>query len=290
VRSARSSRPPATRGYLPTRGAAASQTGRVDEEVLPGGVANAGGVTRIGRHVLRPSNPHSGSVHRFLASLRRSGFDGASMPVAIDDDGRERLVFIEGDVPIPPYPAWAQLDSALASAALLMRRFHNASRSFDHIGTTWSGEMADPSGGPIVCHNDVCLENVVFRDGVAIGLLDFDFAAPGRPVYDLVQFARMCVPVDDDIDASRLGWEPADRPARLRLVADTYGLDRSDRHELFEILERSIALGGEFLLRRVHAGDPNFIKMWNEMGGMERFDRRRRWWSEHRTQFLEALS
>ena len=30
-------------------------------------------------------------------------------------------------------------------------------------------------GGPIVCHNDVCLENVVFRDGEAVGLLDFDF-------------------------------------------------------------------------------------------------------------------
>ena len=87
--------------------------------------------------------------------------------------------------------------------------------------------MADPGGGTLVCHNDVCLENVVFRDGEAIGLLDFDFAAPGRPTYDLAAFARMCVPVDDDLSAGRLGWGPVDRPARLRLVADTYGLDRS---------------------------------------------------------------
>ena len=98
------------------------------------------------------------------------------MPVGIDDDGRERLLFIEGDVPLPPYPAWAQLDSALASIAILMRRFHDASRSFDSTGSTWSDEMVDPAGGPFVCHNDVCLENVVFSQGIAVGLLDFDAA------------------------------------------------------------------------------------------------------------------
>ena len=261
----------------------------MEEELLAGGVANAGGVTRIGGHVLRPSNPHSGSIHRFLASLRDVGFEGASLPIGFEDDGRERLVFIEGTVPLPPYPAWAQLDSALASIAMLMRRFHEASRSFDPAGSTWSHEMADPASGPIICHNDVCPENVVFRDGAAVGLLDFDFAATGRPVYDLAQFARMCVPVDDDTNAARLGWEPADRPARLRLVADTYGLDRAGRTELLEVLAASIVRGGEFVRRRVEAGDPNFIAMWNDMGGTERYDRRRRWWVEHEQQFIQAL-
>jgi Ser/Thr protein kinase RdoA (MazF antagonist) len=42
-----------------------------------------------------------------------------------------------------------------------------------------------------VCHNDVCIENVVFDDRrEAVGLLDFDFAAPGRAVRDLVHTAR----------------------------------------------------------------------------------------------------
>jgi len=58
-----------------------------------------------------------------------------------------------------------------------MRAFHDASYQFDSAGLEWSREMADTVGGPVVCHNDVCLENVVFREGVAIGLLDFDFAA-----------------------------------------------------------------------------------------------------------------
>jgi len=261
----------------------------VDEQELTGGIANAGGVTRLGRHVLRPSNPYSASIHRFLSSLRAAGFEGASLPVGVDADGRERLLFIEGDVPVPPYPRWAQLDPALASIAVLMRRFHEASGSFDATGSTWSAELADPKGGPIVVHNDVCLENIVFRDGAAVGLLDFDFAAPGRPLYDLSQMARMCVPIDDDINAARLGWEPVDRPARLRLVAEAYGLDAAERHALIEVLSESIERGGEFVRRRVEAGDPSFVRMWNEMGGMERFDRRRRWWLDHRHEFDNAV-
>jgi hypothetical protein len=265
-----------------------------DEEQLAGGVANAGSVTRVGDVVLRPSNPHSASIHRFLAGLRDTGFDGASRPLGIGADGRERLEFIAGDVPIPPYPAWAQADSALASVADLMRRFHDASRAVDISGAgpsgyTWSTELADPAGGTLVCHNDVCFENVVFHAGVAVGLVDFDFAAPGRPVYDLGAMARMCVPFSDDTGAAQLGWHPADRPARLRLVADAYGLDRPGRQELLTVLDDSMERGGEFVRRRVEAGDPNFVKMWNELGGAERPARRRRWWRSERVRFATAL-
>lgn len=260
------------------------------DEVLAGGVANAGAVVRQGEHVLRPSNPHTSSIHRFLTALRRAGFDGASEPVGVDPDGRERLVFIPGEVAVPPYPAWFQADAALASIADLLRRFHAASRAFDSTGETWSDELADPVGGPIVVHADVCPENVVFRDGVAVGLLDFDFAAPGRPVYDLAAMARMCGPIDDELSAGRLGWGPVDQPARLRLVADTYGLDGAGRRELLEVLDDVIASGGQFVLRHVEAGDPNFIAMWDQMGGMERYDRRRRWWVSARPTFTAAMT
>ena len=194
-----------------------------------GGVANAGSVVRVGPEVLRPSYPHSPATHRFLRALCDARFSGASLPVRIDEDGRERLVFIEGDVPVPPYPTWAQDDRVLASTASLLGGFHAASSAFDPSGQTWSDELADPVGGPIVCHNDVCLENVVFVDGVAIGLLDLDFCAPGRPLYDVARFVRICVPIDWDISAPRLGWLRADRPARLlRMVADTYPVDDED--------------------------------------------------------------
>ncbi|MDH4168293.1 MAG: phosphotransferase [Acidimicrobiia bacterium] len=269
--------------------ALARETSETVDEVLPGGVANAGAVVRSGDHVLRPSNHHSPSVHRFLGWLREQGFDGASCPVGIDPDGRERLEFIEGDVPIPPYPAWAQTDEALASAALLVRRLHDVSAAYDTNGSSWNHDLADPQGGPVMGHNDICLENVVFRDGVAVGLLDFDYAAPARRTYDLAQFARMCVPVDDDVNAARLGWSPASRPSRLRLVADAHDLDRAERAELLAFVDASIRAAGGFVRRRVEAGAPGFVAMWNDMGGQERFDRRARWWDDQADEFAVAL-
>jgi aminoglycoside phosphotransferase (APT) family kinase protein len=259
------------------------------EQELRGGVANAGRVTRRGNVVLRPANPHSPTVHAFLTALGNTGFTGASRPDGFEPDGRERLVFIEGEVPLPPYPPWARSDAALESVTTLLSAFHRASALVDPGTASWSGELADPNGGPVVCHNDVCLENVVFRDGRAVDLLDFDFAAPGRPVHDLAQFARMCVPVDDDLSAARLGWNEPRRPERLELVADTYGLAGGERLELLGCLDRSMRHGGEFVRRRALAGDQNFVRMLDEMGGMERYHRRSRWWEACRAEFVDAL-
>lgn len=265
-------------------------------EVLYGGVANAGAVVRIGNHVLRPSSSHTPAIHALLRHVRDAGFRGASHPVGVDPDGRERLDYIAGDVPLVPYPEWARSDSALISVARLMRRFHDATAGFlappDVAG--WSTEMADPEPGlppeTVLCHNDACLENIVFRDGAAIGLLDFDFVAPGRRMFDLAAFARMCVPIDDD-SCVRFGWRfPLDRPGRLRLVADAYGATPAQRGELLDRLADSIARGGEFLARRVAAGDQNFVEMWNDGGGMARFDRRREWFSATADRFRVALT
>jgi hypothetical protein len=54
---------------------------------------------------------------------------------------------------------------------------------------------------------------------------------------------------------------------------------------LLEILSDRIASGGEFVRRQVEAGNENFAQMWNEIGGAERFDRRRRWWGEQHATF-----
>jgi hypothetical protein len=261
----------------------------VTERQLDGGITNTGKVVRVGPHVLRPSSPYTRSIHAFLRAVEQAGFDGASSPVGIDEDGRERLVFIDGDVPMVPYPDWSQTDSALASIARLLRGLHDAARCFDAQGLTWNGALADPSGGTIVCHNDVELSNVVFRDGIAVALLDFEFAAPGRPVYDLAQLARLCVPIDDDFDQARLGWAPADRPARLRLVADAYGLDRDGRAELLSAIDDAIDRIEAAARRSVGAGDPNAIAMLKRTGGMDKYARRRRWWIDHDDKFAAAL-
>lgn len=54
----------------------------------------------------------------------------------------------------------------------------------------------------MVCRNDVCIENVVMSSGKVAGLLDFDFAVPGQPIWDLAMTAPYWVPLRDPTSAA----------------------------------------------------------------------------------------
>jgi len=260
-----------------------------DEEVLRGGVANAGAVRRVGDVVLRPANENSATIHALLRHVRSTGFAGVPEPLAFDPFGEERLAFIPGKVPFPPFPRWAQTDDALASTVKLLRRFHDATAGFvAPEGASWSGEMADPGGGDVICHNDVCPENVVFQDGIAVAMLDFDFAAPGDRLWDLARLALMTVPIDAPEDAARTGRIGLDPFGRLRVVADAYGL-APNRAPLLDAVERNVADGGAFLQRRIDRGEEAFIAMTEQMGGMGRYDRRRVWFAANRSQLADSI-
>ncbi len=259
------------------------------DEILAGGVANAGAVVRQGDCVLRPANPNTPTIHALLRHVRAAGFAGVPEPVGVDADGRERLEYIPGDVPRPPFPAWAQTDRAMATTAELLARFHAATERFEAPpDAARSAELADPHGGPLICHNDVCPENVVFRDGEAVALLDFDFAAPGGAYHDLGSMARTCVPLDTAEDAARNGYGPLDPFSRLRLVADAYGLPRG-RSDLVDAVAVAMADGGAFVRRRVERGEPAFVAMWDATGGQARYDRRRAWFEANRAGLVDAL-
>lgn len=257
------------------------------DEVLAGGVANFGAVVRRGDVVLRPATENTALIHELLAHVRGSGFAGVPEPRGLATDGREMLEYVAGEVPIPPFPLWSTRDGALVSTAALLRQFHDASVGISSHGN-WNRELADTVEGDVICHNDVCPENVVFREGIAVALLDFEFAAPGRRVFDLASFARLCVPIDSPEDAVRSGRGDLDPFRRLRLVADAYGLARG-RAELIDVLGEQIARGGAFVQRRVDAGEEAFIAMWNANGGAERYERRRQWFARHKKRFLDTV-
>ena len=261
------------------------------DEVLAGGVANAGAVRRRGDVVVRPSNAHSSTIHVLLRALRTVGFTGAPEPIGLSDSDEE-LRFVEGDVALPPYPAWAQSDDALASVARLLRRFHDASArvSAPLLGDVWSDAFgAPPPEATVICHLDVCLENVVFRDGVAVALLDFDFAAPGDPLDDLASMARMCVPVDDGVRREQLQWTSVGVGRRLRVVLDAYDASVTDRATFIDRLDRSIVLAERFVRTRVERGEPSFAAMWESFGGEQRFTRRRQWFDACREELRDAV-
>lgn len=258
--------------------------------MLAGGVANAGAVVRIGDEVRRPATGRSELVFALLRHVRANGFLGVPEPLGFDELGRERLRFIPGEVAVPPFPGWSLAPGLLASTARLLREFHEAVRDFvPPPGADWNTELAHPGGGPVVGHNDVCVENVVVRDGRAVALIDFEFAAPTHPLHDLAVLARHWVPVETEQDARRDGRSGFDVASRLRLVADAYGVPPGRREEFLDIVVAGIHRGGAFVLARVARGEQAFIEMWERSGGQARLDRRRAWIDSVRTELLAAL-
>ena len=248
----------------------------VSEIPLAGGVAHPGAVVRIGDTVRRPTGGHTESVHALLEHVRAAGFEGVPRPLGTDERGREVLAYLPGDVPVPPYPAWALRDETLASVARLLRRYHEAVAGFDPGGRSWSTELADPGGGPIAAHNDVCPENVVFRDGEAVGLLDFDSVAPGRTLGDVASTISMWAPLRDPrtVSADLAALDPF---TRARVFCDEYGVTTGERNELLDMWPRTRRQGVAFVRRHVDAGEPAFVEMWDGAGGEEGEHRNLAW-------------
>jgi phosphotransferase family enzyme len=260
-----------------------------DGERLAGGMANAGGVFRRGGVVDRPASRNAAGLHAYLGGLRAAGFDGAPVGVGLAG-GREQLGFVEGDVGLPPFAGWVMTDDALASVGRLLRRLHDAGAGvgFDPDGD-WDRVLADPAGGPVLCHNDVCPENVVFRDGKAVALIDFDLAAPGRAVWDVAMTARYWVPMLDPDSAADQYPGGLDSVRRLRLLADAYGLAPRQRLELPALVEQATAAGRAFVAGRVADGDPGYVEALARRGGWARWDRLQAWLAAHRNAFAAAL-
>ncbi|WP_405527833.1 phosphotransferase [Streptomyces canus] len=261
-----------------------------DCEALVGGMMNAGAVFRRGALVERPAPHHAHALHAHLLALKEHGFDAAPTPVGLTADGREQLTFVPGDVALPPFPPWVLTTTALESVGILLRRLHEAGAAIAvDTDVEWPQDLADPEGGTMVCHNDVCPDNVVFRDGRASALIDFDLAAPGRPLWDVAMAARYWVPMLDPVSAAGLYPAGSDPSARLRILAASYGLSPGQRTELPGVIEQATEICRAFVTRRVADGDPGYLQALADRGGWERWDRLQAWLAAHRETFTLAL-
>ena len=238
-------------------------------EVLVGGNANRGMVVRIGETVRRPQHRRSAATHALLQHLERVGFEGAPRFLGTDEQGREVLTFLHGDVPTAPYPAYALTPQALASVAQLLRDYHEALAGFDPAAHRWP-RPAPPAyrDGTTISHNDVKPENVLFRGGRAVALLDFDLAAPGSRLWDVAMAARLWVPLRDDadIDDERHGRTLE----RLRGFVDSYGLQPADQARLLGAITATLPWGYEPVQQGARSGHPGFAQYWQEAAGRAR--------------------
>ena len=174
------------------------------EHSLTGGTTP--GVVRVGTTIRRPLHDRSLYVQSVLRHLESAGFEGAPRVLGTDQNGREILSFIAGEVVREPTHL---SDARLRSAAKLIRRFHDAT-----AGTPLAAEAE------VVCHGDLGPHNTVFDGDQAVALIDWDvYVAPGPRLHDLGH-AVWCFA---DIGAD--GGPIAAQARRARLICEAYGWD-----------------------------------------------------------------
>jgi hypothetical protein len=181
---------------------------RPEEVPLTGGATN-GGVVRVGDTVRRPPRPSSGPMREVLLRLEQARFDAAPRWLGVDEQGRDVLHWIEGETftdrtrlhPFLGDPSARVTFSVeqLAAAMRLLRRYHNA------------------LGDDVVCHGDFGPWNLVWRDGLPVGLIDFDTVYRGDASEDVAYALRTFV-----------GYGLVPEPARVlvertRGALDAYG-------------------------------------------------------------------
>ena len=254
-------------------------------QALSGGVANRGRVFRVGDTVRRPCGPHQIARHALLAHLRSVGFSGA--PRVVPAEGADEvLTWINGMAGRTPLTDWALTDDSLISVAQLVRGLHDAVASFDASPYEWPEDRVPVRyRSALVSHNDLHPGNVVFDDGLAVGLIDFDLAGPGSAVWDLAAVARCWCPLlaDDDVHPAVLSR----RLDRFALLLEAYGLDALSRVEVARAILPNQRWTFRIVNTAVDAGHDGFRQYWDIVRG--RVGRARTWITQHEQDLIDAV-
>ena len=258
------------------------------EQPLVGSMDSRYAPVRVGDTVRRAAGSSGAVVRDLLLHLEAVGFDGAPRHLGTDDQGREVLTWIDGDVPLPPYPAWAMTDRALADLGGLVRRFHEATATFQSTADDWSTQWADPDGGSVICHNDLFPENVVFRDGRVVALIDFAMAAPGRPLWDVAIAAEIWGPLGDPELRDQHAVD-LDGIARLGVFARAYGLAPECAEELVDVIVQERTRATANVRAEIASGNESWIRNWADAGGDDRAALDDAWIARHRAALIRSV-
>src|SRR3954451_8267209 len=231
-----------------------------EEIPLEGG--NVTSPVRIGDTVHRRSSAWTPTLHTLLRHLREQGFEGVPEPLGYDEQGREVLTYIEGEVgTYPLLPAYMWTDDALVGAARLLRSYHDATVSFvPPPDAKWQIIYPDSRRHEVICHNDFAPYNMVFREQKPYAIIDFDTAGPGPRVWDVAYAVYRFVPLSwaDDMADLRL-TDIREQGRRLRLFCDAYGLEK--RGGLLYAVEQRLQAMCNVLLRGAANGNVAYQKM-----------------------------
>jgi hypothetical protein len=200
-----------------------------EETTLPGG--NTDGAVLIDGVVHKQAAPWTPSVHALLRHLEQAGVDGVPRALGFDEQGRQMLTYLPGEVigDRDPWPGWVYADSTLVQVGQWMRRIHDVTADFrpPEDERWFTGSTMQP--GWIVGHQDAAPFNAVMDGDRLVGFFDWDIASPSPPDDDLAFSALLWVPLTAPDPGEQPGaHDVRDLSRRLHLLLDAYryGSDR----------------------------------------------------------------
>jgi aminoglycoside phosphotransferase (APT) family kinase protein len=226
-------------------------------EELKGG---RNGIMRRENRIHRPAGPWTPLIHRLLQHLRNEGFSGAPEPHGFDEEGREILSHLPGEVSNYPLSDNARSLAALASAARLLRAYHQASQGF--LQDRWPAkpwQLPPREPAEVICHGDFAPYNVVLDGTRAIGIIDFDTAHPGPRSWDLAYALYRWAPFTNPNNHDGFGALGA-QIERGRLFCDAYGLPHAERAGLAAAIAERLRALVAFMFEQSQQGSADFSK------------------------------
>ena len=268
-----------------------------DEPELPllGGDVTEG-VVRKGNTVRRPVHANSPLVHALLRHLEQQGFDGSPRFLGIDGQRREVLTYVEGEVAGRPRPPWIADEGRLKSVARLVRRYDDAASTFiPPADAEPEPRLPDPPGIPpappypreFIGHVDITPENVVFRDGQAKALIDFDLAKWATRADELFNVMLWWAPLGDPADTDPL-MRDVDVPHRCRIIADAYGMSDRDRERVIDVAITRSRRSWHLMKQNAEIRGGGWRRMWDEGVG-DVINRRLTWLERNKDTLSGAL-
>ncbi|MEM6265741.1 MAG: aminoglycoside phosphotransferase family protein [Bacteroidota bacterium] len=160
-------------------------------------------VLKIGPNVHRTKASNYPFIHSVLLHLATFDFPFSPRFLGIDDEGREVLSFIPGEVPREIPLTLPQKVEAIK----VLRMLHDVLSSFENKGEYET-----------ICHHDVAPWNVIVNNKKIVGIIDFDEAAPGNRIDDVAYFIWTFLELGNSLVPDN------DQIAGIAALADAYGL------------------------------------------------------------------
>ncbi|MGG6310369.1 phosphotransferase [Paenibacillus macerans] len=208
--------------------------------------------------------------------------------MGLDEKNREILSYLEGVVPGNIYPeieGYMWSDEVLSELAKLLRRYHDATVGFKPAINS-RNEYPVSSLHEVICHNDAALYNVVFKDELPVGIIDFDMAGPGPRLWDIVYTLYTSVPlaefepspINHVVDKYNREKHALVRRRRIEIYFNSYGIDVPTDLKWWVISR--IEFMCTTLSERAASGDPAFIKLIEE-GHLSHYEKEIKFLEEH---------